>query len=146
MSKSSLGFNFYLIQSPTSIGGVLAPKLWRKCSPSSISQSLNSRMKRISQILLSFAPYLDKEASTETSLSMAIQPWESQLKRLILIPSILLKPHSIPQPNNKLTIFAKILPSNTNTFPQTTPMNSPTQLWGPSPPIFPIFWSYHPPP
>ena len=72
MSKSPLGFNFHLNQSPTSIEGVLAPKIQRKCSPSSISQSLNSRIKWTFQILLSSAPYLDKEASTEASLSIAM--------------------------------------------------------------------------
>ena len=72
MSKTPLGFNFHLIWSPTSIGGVLAPNMRRKCSPSSISHSLKSLIKRTFQILLSSTPYLSKEASTETSLSMAI--------------------------------------------------------------------------
>ena len=72
MSNSSLGFDFHLIRSPTSIGGVLAPNIRRKCSPSSISQSLNSRIKQTPQILLSSTPCLDKEASTDACLSMAI--------------------------------------------------------------------------
>ena len=72
MSKSPLGFNFHLNRSPTSIEGVLAPKIRRKYSPSSFFQSLNSRIKRTSQILLSPAPCLDKEASREASLLIAI--------------------------------------------------------------------------
>ena len=99
MSKSPLGFNFHFIRSPTSIGWVLAPNIWRKCSPSTISQSLNSRIKWTSQIFLSFAPCLDKEASIETSLSMAItyslgkanlkgwSPYHASCQNLTLFPN-----------------------------------------------------------
>ena len=72
MSKFPLGFNFHLIWSSTSIKGLLALKIWRKATPSIISQSLESQTKQTSQLLLSPAPSLVKEDSIETSLSVAI--------------------------------------------------------------------------
>ena len=99
MSKSPLGFNFHLNWYPTSIEGVLAPKIRRKCSPSFISQSLNSRTKWTFQILLSCSRCLAKEASTEASLSIAIpyslgkatwkwwSPYHPSCQKLTLFPN-----------------------------------------------------------
>ena len=54
-----------------------------------------------------------------------IQPRESHLEKLIPIPPILPKSHSIPQPNNKLRIFAKILLAHSSpNFEATTLLHS----------------------
>ena len=144
MSKSPLGFNFHFIRSPTSIGWVLAPNIWRKCSPSTISQSLNSRIKWTSQIFLSFAPCLDKEASIETSLSMAItyslgkanlkgwSPYHASCQNLTLFPNLttnwqfLLKsshpmrvPLHKPHPWTALPSF-KVQPPHSSSYFETT--------------------------
>ena len=72
ISKSPLGSNFHLIRSPISVEGILDPKIRRKSSPVTNSQSLRSRMNWTSQLLLSPAPNLVKEESIEACLSMAI--------------------------------------------------------------------------
>ena len=149
MSKSPLDFNFHLIWCPTSIEGVLAPKIQRKCSPSSISQSLNFRIKRTSQILLSSAPGLDKEASTKASLSIAIpyslekanwkgwSPYHPSCQNLTLFPN----------PTTNWTFLLK------SSQPIHIPLHKP-HPWTPlpslevhlPPPLFPKLWSYQPPP
>ena len=130
MSKTPLGFNFHLVWSPASIGGVLASKIRRKCSPSSISQSLKSLIKRTSQILLSSAPCLSKEASTKTSLSTAIpynlgnanwkcwSPYHPSCQNLTLFPN----------PTTNWQFLLKSSHPMWVPLHKPHPMNSPTQL------------------
>ena len=125
MSNSPLGFNFHLIRSPTSRGGVLATNIRRKCSPSSISHSIkiSNKMNIPNSPILRPLPRQRSFYRCLLIKGNTIQPWKSQLERLIPILPILPKSHSIPQSDNKLTIFAKILPTHTNTSPQTKPVS-----------------------